>query len=73
LIFIIKKTKKGKNKMKTYRIEIQSLSYYDVKAKNPEEAKNKVPKSLSMPIEGGIGASVFYEEFDYNNAKVEEH
>jgi len=58
--------------MKTYRVEIQSLAYYDVEANNPEEARNKVPKSLSMPIEGGIGASVFYEEFDYNNATISE-
>jgi len=69
----MKKTNQPKETMKTYRVEIQSLAYYDVEANNPEEARNKVPKSLSMPIEGGIGASVFYEEFDYNNAKVEQH
>jgi len=57
---------------KKYRIEINALAYYDVEANNPEEARNKVPKSLSMPIEGGIGASVFYEEFDYNNATISE-
>ncbi len=62
-----------KETMKTYRIEIQSLAYFDVKANNKEEAKNSVPESLSMPIEGGIGGSMFYEEFDYKKAKVEQH
>ena len=60
-------------KMKTYRVEIQSLTYFDVKADNEEDAKKSIPKSLSMPIEGGIGACMFYEEFDFNNAEVKEH
>lgn len=58
--------------MKRYRVEIQSLTYFDVKADSKEEAKKLVPKSLSMPIEGGIGAYMFYEEFDFDNANVRE-
>ena len=55
--------------MKTYREEIQSLAYYDVEANNPEEAKNQVPKSYSNELNNG---SIFYEEFDLNNATVKE-
>jgi hypothetical protein len=62
-----------KETMKTYRVEIESLAYFDVKANNEEEAKNLVPKSLSMPIEGGIGGSIFYEEFDHKKAKVDKN
>ena len=58
--------------MKKYRIEIESLTYFDVKADSKEEAKKLVPKSLSMPIEGGIGACMFYEEFDFDKANVRE-
>jgi uncharacterized lipoprotein YehR (DUF1307 family) len=59
--------------MKTYRVEIQSLAYFDIKANSKEDAKKSIPKSLSMPIEGGIGGCVFYEEFDYNNSTVQEN
>jgi len=69
----MKKTNQPKETMKTYRVEIQSLTYFDVKADSKEEAKNSIPKSLSIPVDGGIGACMFYEEFDYNNAKVEQH
>ncbi len=68
----MKNTNQPKETMKTYRVEIQSLTYFDVKADSKEEAKKSVPKSLSMPVDGGIGACMFYEEFDYNNAKVRE-
>tara|TARA_R110000851_G_scaffold36741_1_gene95585 strand:+ start:424 stop:648 length:225 start_codon:yes stop_codon:yes gene_type:complete len=67
---MIKSTKK-KETMKTYRVEIQALAYFDVEAKNSVEAINQVPTSLSMPIEGGIGGSIFYEEFDHKKAIVE--
>jgi len=66
------KSTKKEETMKTYRVEIQSLTYFDVKADSKEEANNSIPKSLSMPVDGGIGACMFYEEFDYNNAKVRE-
>ena len=60
-----------KETMKTYRVEIQALAYFDVEAENSVEAINQVPTSLSMPIEGGIGGSIFYEEFDHKKAIVE--
>ena len=55
--------------MKTYRVEIKSLAYYDVEANNPEEAKNRVPRSYSGELNNG---SIFYEEFDFNNATIKE-
>jgi len=65
----MKKTNQPKETMKTYRVEIQSLAYYDVEANNPEEAKNQVPKSYNSELSNG---SIFYEEFDVNNATVTE-
>ena len=69
--------------MKTYRIEIQTLTYFDVKAASPEDAKKRVPKSYRHHIghitvqnselnneynhEAGV---VFYEPFDVKNAQV---
>jgi 3-dehydroquinate dehydratase len=77
-MFQINKTKKGE-KMKTYRVEIKSLAYYDVEANNPEEAKKQVPKSYSGELIGSChsthiepNGSIFYEEFDVNNATVKE-
>ena len=65
------KTNQPKETMKTYRVEIQALAYFDVEAENSVEAINQVPTSLSMPIEGEIGGSIFYEEFDHKKAIVE--
>ena len=66
---MLKNINQPKEIMKTYRVEIQSLAYYDVEANNPEEAKNQVPKSYSNELNNG---SIFYEEFDLNNATVKE-
>jgi|TARA_R110002020_G_scaffold21451_1_gene72889 hypothetical protein len=69
--------------MKTYRVEIQTLTYFDVTAASPEDAKKRVPKSYRHHIphnsvqnghcnfdynhEAGV---VFYEPFDVKNAEV---
>lgn len=54
---------------KSYRVEVEALAYFDIEANNPEEAKNKVPKSMQMSEEN---SSVFFEEFDWNKATVTE-
>jgi hypothetical protein len=57
---------------KKYRVEVQALAYFDVEANDEVQAINQVPTSLSMPIEGGIGGSIFYETFDHKKAKASE-
>ena len=60
---------------KTYRIEIKSLFIKDVKANNKEEAeaiiKNSVNPACSIDFANDNG-TFFYEEFDFNNAKISE-
>ena len=55
---------------KSYRVEVEALAYFDIEANNPEEAKNKVPKSMQMSVEEN--SSVFFEEFDWKKATVTE-
>ena len=59
--------------MKTYRIEIKSLFIKDVEANSKEEAKsiikNNVNSACSLELANNNG-TFFYEEFDFNNAKI---
>ena len=53
---------------KSYRVEVEALAYFDIEANNPEEAKNKVPKSMQMSVEEN--SSVFFEEFDSSEGSL---
>ena len=59
--------------MATYRIEIKSLFIKDVEANSKEEAKgiikNSVEPACSFDFANDNG-TFFYEEFDFNNAKI---
>jgi hypothetical protein len=55
--------------MKTYRVEIEALAYYDVEANSEAEAKEKVPTYYSQQLNNG---AIFYESIDHNKATVEE-
>ena len=60
-----------KENIKTYRVEIKSLAYFDVEANSETEAFNLVPKSYSENIiNSNSSGSIFYEEFDHKNATV---
>jgi hypothetical protein len=56
--------------MKTYRVEIEALAYVDVKANSKKEAKEITPKYLNIPIGSEGEGSVFYENVDWEKAKV---
>ena len=68
---------------KNYRVEIKSLTYFDVLASSPEEAKKRVPQSFRHHIGHNTvqnghcnfeynheAGCVFYEKFDLDNAEV---
>ena len=59
--------------MATYKIEVEALASYDVEADSEEEAKRMIPKHYSkeLILQEGVEGSIFYEEFDFNNAKIE--
>ena len=59
--------------MASYKIEVEALASYDVEAESLEEAKKMIPKSYSkeLNLQEGVEGSIFYEEFDFNNAKIE--
>ena len=61
--------------MKTYKIEIKSLFIKDVEANNEQEAKSKIKNivnpACSIDFANNNG-TFFYEEFDFNNAKISE-
>ena len=74
-----KKQTKEKNMKKTYRIEVEALKLIDVEASSPEEAKEKARKrglaSETTSKENwseDISANYYYEDYDFNKAKVHE-
>tara|TARA_R100000278_G_scaffold68200_1_gene54164 strand:- start:197 stop:373 length:177 start_codon:yes stop_codon:yes gene_type:complete len=54
--------------MKTYRVEIDALAYYDVEANSEAEAKAKVPEYFSQELNNN--GSIFYEAIDHKKAKA---
>ena len=61
-------TKKGN--MKTYRVEVKALAYFDIDANSKEQALKEIPQSFNHEI--GNNGQIFYEQFDYNKATVKE-
>ena len=59
--------------MATYKIEVEALASYDVEADSEEEAKKMIPKhySKNLTFSNGVEGSIFYEVFDFGNAKIE--
>ena len=56
--------------IKKYRVEINALFYKDVEATSKKEALKQVPKAKTF--DGNNDGTFFYEEFDFNKAKVAE-
>ena len=54
--------------MKTYRVEIDALAYYDIEANSEAEAKAKVPEYFSQEL--NHNGSIFYEAIDHKKAKA---
>jgi hypothetical protein len=60
---------------KKYRIEIKSLFIKDVEANNEQEAKAKIKEIVNPACSidfANDNGTFFYEEFDFNNAKISE-
>ena len=55
---------------KNYRVEINALFYKDVEATTKKEALKQVSKAKTF--NGDNDGTFFYEEFDFNKAKVAE-
>jgi len=55
---------------KTYRVEIDALFYKDIEATSKKEALKQVSKAKTF--NGDNDGTFFYEEFDFNKAKVAE-
>ena len=67
------------DKMKTYRIEVEALKLIDVEDSSPEEAKKKArERGLTSETTSkeywskDISANYYYEDYDFNKAKVHE-
>ena len=61
---------KGLKMTKNYRVEINALFYKDVEATTKKEALKQVSKAKTF--NGDNDGTFFYEEFDFNKAKVAE-
>ena len=55
---------------KNYRVEINALFYKDVEATTKKEALKQVSKAKTF--NGDNDGTFFYEEFDFDKAKVAE-
>ena len=56
--------------MKTYRVEVKALAYFDIDANSKEQALKEIPQSFNHEI--GNNGQIFYEQFDSNKATAEE-
>ena len=56
--------------IKNYRVEINALFYKDVEATTKKEALKQVSKAKTF--NGDNDGTFFYEEFDFDKAKVAE-
>ena len=61
---------KGLKMTKNYRVEINALFYKDVEATTKKEALKQVSKAKTF--NGDNDGTFFYEEFDFDKAKVAE-